>query len=190
MLTKVILEGVMGNKFGRVWNLYVGSAIEALRLIDANRPGLMSWIKSNTSVYARYKVVCTNERGQRESLTDESYPLLRKVKVIRFVPLPAGASGGVKFILGAAMFAVGVALAAEGVIIPELTYSGIALMAGGVAQMLTHIPEKKDPVNTNSNYFSGAQNTSEQGAPVPLVYGRVLVGSHAISASMTIDKLM
>lgn len=192
MLTKVILEGILGNKFGRVWNLFVNSPSEAIRLIDANRPGIANWIKSNTKIYDRYRVVCTYENGQRESLSETTYGMLRRAKVIRFIPIPEGASGGAKVIIGAALIAIGYFSAAISLgASTSLVYIGMGLIASGVAQILTPTPKKQDPsVNINSTYFNGAQNTSQQGSPVPIVYGRILVGSHAISASMSIDKLM
>lgn len=186
MTTKVILEGALGNKFGRVWNLFVNSPGEAIRLIDANRPGLVSWIKQNAKVYARYRVVCSYENGQRESISEEAYGMRRRAKVIRFVPIPEGASGGAKFVVGAVLVAAGVIYGT-----PQLTYVGMTLMATGAAQMLTRIPgERPDSKSLNSSYFNGVESTIQQNSPVPLVYGRVLVGSHLISATMTIDRIV
>lgn len=47
--------------------------------------------------------------------------------------------------------------------------------------------ERKDKT---SYYFDGPANTTMQGVPVQLIYGRALVGSHGISAALTIDQLM
>lgn len=192
MLTKVILEGVLGNKFGRVWSLFVNSPSEAIRLINANRPGLVNWIKMNAKVYARYRVVCSYENGQRESLSEESYGMQRRAKVIRFIPIPEGASGGAKFVIGVGMIIVGgmSIFTPAGAFAHQFVYGGLALMATGAAQMLTKIPERTDHKSINSNYFNGIENTVQQGAAVPLVYGRVLVGSHLISATLTIDRIL
>ncbi|HFS6850795.1 TPA: tail assembly protein, partial [Klebsiella pneumoniae] len=44
--------------------------------------------------------------------------------------------------------------------------------------------------NTDSFYFDGPQNTSNQGNPVQLNYGEeILVGSQIVSSSITIDQL-
>jgi predicted phage tail protein len=82
---------------------------------------------------------------------------------------------------------------------------GAALALGGVSQLLTPVPRvgalsigssagsgsgnaktgsnsETDP-RTSFN-FSGIQNTSYQGTPVPIVYGEVLVGSVVISAGI------
>jgi predicted phage tail protein len=66
---------------------------------------------------------------------------------------------------------------------------GLSLALGGVAQLLTPTPKvpqgadkQDDPRKSYS--FSGIQNTSRQGVPVPIVYGETLVGSVVISAGI------
>jgi predicted phage tail protein len=44
-----------------------------------------------------------------------------------------------------------------------------------------------DPKRSYS--FSGVQNVSRQGVPVPVVYGEVLIGSIVISAGITTEKV-
>lgn len=80
---------------------------------------------------------------------------------------------------------------------------GATLLLGGVAQLLTPAPSltpigmsptfgggmtnstegtELDPQASYS--FSGTQNTSRQGVPIPLVYGEMIVGSIVISAGV------
>jgi predicted phage tail protein len=70
---------------------------------------------------------------------------------------------------------------------------GVSLVLGGVAQLLTPVPQTvpttgstndtvKDPRKSYS--FSGVQQTSRAGVPVPIVYGETLVGSVVISAGV------
>lgn len=190
MLTKVILEGQMGKQFGRVWELAVTSPGHALRMIEANRPGLFGWIRSNLEKYACYRVIVENEDGSKEHLNDDTVKLERKVKSIRFVPLASGAGAGVGQFL---QIVVGITLIVVGVIYgqPALIALGSALVLGGVAAMLAPKPDgAKDKESKSSYYFDGPTNTSEQGVPVQLTYGRCLVGSHTISAAVTVDQLM
>jgi predicted phage tail protein len=63
------------------------------------------------------------------------------------------------------------------------------LLLGGIAQLLTPTPKatqgadgQDDPRKSYS--FSGIQNTSRQGVPVPIVYGETIVGSVVISAGI------
>jgi len=80
---------------------------------------------------------------------------------------------------------------------------GASLILGGVAQLLTPAPSLT-PVGMSPTFsagttastegteldpqasysFSGVQNTSRQGVPIPLVYGEMVVGSIVISAGV------
>jgi predicted phage tail protein len=85
---------------------------------------------------------------------------------------------------------------------------GVSLILGGVAQLLSPTPQlgqigpasqslggrntttegtEMDPQESYS--FSGIQNTSRQGTPVPVVYGETIVGSVVISAGIDVDTI-
>jgi len=75
---------------------------------------------------------------------------------------------------------------------------GAALVLGGVAQLLTPTPqlgtvnargidETTDPRRSYS--FSGIQNVSRQGVPIPLIYGEVFTGSVVISAGINTEEI-
>jgi len=111
-------------------------------------------------------------------------------EVIRIVPVIAGSkrAGLLQTIIGVVLivlspFTNGATLA-----------PGIALAAGGVIQMLS--PQAKglgtqdSPNNRPSYSFSGPVNTSIQGNPVPLLYGRMIVGSAVISAGIYSEDQM
>ncbi len=192
MLTRVILDGVMGNRFGREWELEVNSAPEALRMIDANKPGFMQWIRANLPIYDRYRVVCKYEDGKVEALDGDSYVLSRRIAEIRFVPIPVGAGAVGRIIIGIIIIA---ANWLTGYNNPQLYAMGASMILGGVIEALTPMPKlqkKKDGsgASTASDYFNGPMNTAGQGVPVPIIYGRVLAGSQAVSAALTIDKMM
>jgi predicted phage tail protein len=70
---------------------------------------------------------------------------------------------------------------------------GASLILGGVAQLLTPTPkisqDEGDPRKSFSFSFSGIQNTSRAGVPVPVVYGETLVGSVVVSAGIDIVQV-
>lgn len=188
MLTKVRLDGVMGKKFGKDWELSVSSPAEALRMIEANRPGVRAWIIQNQAKYNAYRVVCTYEDGREEALDDHTYPLERGgLKQIRFTPVVAGASGVAKIIVGV-VIVVANALTIKN---PYLFQLGATLILGGIVETLSARPRTKNDQgeDINSYYFDGPANTDQQGSAVPLIYGRVLAGSHPISASISVDEV-
>ena len=72
------------------------------------------------------------------------------------------------------------ALATQG-----LGYLGTALMLGGAAMMLApDVPDGTSAEKAENYLFSGPVNTVKQGQAIPLVYGRAIVGSKTISASV------
>ena len=68
---------------------------------------------------------------------------------------------------------------------------GASLAFQGLAQMLTPVPEIKEQEQDPrlSFNFSGIQNTSRAGVPVPVIYGETMVGSVVISASIENEQV-
>ena len=70
---------------------------------------------------------------------------------------------------------------------------GIGLTLMGVSEMLFPLPEpqkfnsEEDP--QLSFNFSGVQNTSRAGTPVPIVYGEIITGSVVISAAIDTNQV-
>jgi len=188
MLTKVYLEGPMGKKFGREWELAANTPSEALRIINANVGNLFTWIKQNLKIYERYRVVVKKSGCKHEALDSDTFGTTHNIESIRFIPLIAGAGGIIKAVIGVALIVYG-----------TMTGNALALKMGwsmvisGVIEALItpNTGKKRDGSGstTNSHFFNGAVNTQEQGRAVPPIYGRVLVGSQAISAKLSIDDI-
>lgn len=200
MLTKVILDGKFGEIVGqREWMLDCNSPAEALALIEANIHGIQAWIRQNLNQYKICQIECESEEGVFESLTNETYGTSRRCKTIRFLPIFTGAGGSnganiFQMIAGVAMIVIGAILAAPsgGMTSPMMGY-GVGLIMAGVGMTLGAIvtmlmsPSKNDVDDSGSSYyFNGAVNTTQQGMPIPLVFGRCRVGSSVISASIDV----
>lgn len=84
----------------------------------------------------------------------------------------------------------------------SVSYASIALFGanliiGGIAAMLTPTPkvstdsytQRERPEERPSFMFNGAVNTSEQGGPVPVVYGRSITGSVIMSGGITTEQI-
>ena len=111
-----------------------------------------------------------------------------------FLGAGLGATAGT-FTLGAAasvaIGAIGASLVLGGVSqllspTPQIGSIGPASTAGGFRPTTTEGTEM-DPQESYS--FSGIQNTSRMGLPVPLVYGETIVGSVVISAGIDVDTI-
>ncbi len=161
-------------------------------------PGLRQHISQG-----RYKVRVGEKKLDMDTLEKGMHARLKQNTEIRITPVVAGAKNGGLFqtILGAALVVIG----AIGVFTPFGqalggavwgTYAmqiGAAMMIGGVAQMLTKTPKTNSSSSSTdngiaNNYFSSLENVVGQGDPVPLLYGRMRVGSHVISQGITTDK--
>ena len=123
---------------------------------------------------------------------------LGTTKEVHLIPRIEGASGAFNFVVGAILFTVGAVLTfgSGGALTPvtaSLMAAGVGMMVGGIVQMMTKIPgtdstsrELKD--DQASFLFSGATNTSTQGVGLPRGYGRMLVGSIVVSASLSSEN--
>lgn len=109
-------------------------------------------------------------------------------------PFAGGLTSG--FILGSAastvIGSIGAALVLGGVSqllspTPQIAQIGPASMNPGGGRTTTSEGTEMDPQESYS--FSGIQNTSRVGLPVPVVYGETIVGSVVISAGIDVDTI-
>lgn len=194
MLREIRVYGRLAKFLGRrVFKAEVASAAEAVRFLLANFPQLEKHMADQ-----HYRVSV----GQYDISADELHDPAGQQQ-IKIVPVLAGAGAVGRIIAGVALVALAfisfgagafAGLGAAGAFGSTVLFSvGASLVLGGVAQLLTPVPQviapgssgnetQKDPRKSYS--FSGIQNTSRQGLPVPIVYGETLVGSVVISASI------
>jgi len=191
----VLLLGELGRRFGRRHKLAVSSAAEAIRALCANFPQFERELVSSGERGIGYRVLAGREALSLERLHE---PTGQQHIVI--APMISGAGGGLgQIFMGIAIIAISwwnpMGWAAAGAFLSQSTlYSiGTAMILGGVAQMISPIPKASDPSerpeNKPSYSFNGAVNTTAQGHPVPVGYGRLIVGSAVISAGIDVDEV-
>ena len=200
MLRKIKLYGKLAKFIGhRVLEADVATAAEAVRFLLANWPEAEAHMNDQ-----HYRVSIGTYDIDLEELHHPA-----GAAPISFVPVVAGAGATGRIIAGIALIALsfGIASLAAGAALAG-SFSGFALQAvafgtqagllagvglvlGGVAQLLTPTPkisqDEGDPRKSFS--FSGIQNVSRAGVPVPVVYGETLVGSVVISAGIDIVQV-
>lgn len=184
MLT-VRLYGDLGARFGRQYVLDVRSPAEAVHALCTQLRGLRQYFMEHA--VQKFRVRGLQDYDEQ----DIHYP--QRTGVLKIVPLIEGTGAWGKLLGGAALAVIGaVALAYGQPWGAKVIALGAALAMGGVAQMLaprtagTATPEKAD--NEPSLAFDGAVNTMGQGGPVPLGYGRMLVGSQIISVGFSTNN--
>jgi predicted phage tail protein len=184
MLT-VIFYGELRRQFGRRYVLDVRSPAEAVHALCMQLRGLRQYFIE----HATQKFLV---RGHQDYTEDDiHYP--QSEGVLKVVPLIGGSGAWGRILGGAALAAIGaVLMVTTGTGMP-LVAMGISLALSGVAQMLAPRPPSpgatpEKPDNQPSLAFDGAVNTMGQGGPVPLGYGRMIVGSQIISVGFSTNN--
>ena len=180
MLRKIKLYGKLAKFVGhRILEADVATAAEAVRFLVANWPELERHMADQ-----HYRVSVGTYDLDLEELHDPA-----GAAPISFVPVVAGAGAVGRILIGAALIAASFIPGVGALAVTLLFSVGASLVLGGVAQLLTptsKVPTGADTQNDprKSYSFSGSQNTSRQGVPVPIVYGETIVGSVVISAGI------
>lgn len=197
MLTKIYLEGAMGRNFGREWTLDIHTPAEAFQLIQANIPRFGQWIRDNLKRYEKCMIICKYADGRIEALDEKTMLMHKEAKEIHFVPTVYGAGKFMGAIVGAAMVVVGALMwwnplgwGAWAVAIGQgLVVAGAGMLVSTVVTAIMGRVKNNsnDDDDQTSYYFNGAQNTTRQGVPVPLIFGRCKVGSAVISSSINVS---
>jgi predicted phage tail protein len=197
MLREIRVYGQLAKFLGRrKFMAAVDSAAEAIRFLIANYPQVE-------------RHMCQDGRHYRVIMGDHSVGMEELHGPagghgIKIVPVIGGAGGGVGQILAgvalvaAAIFIPGLGLGLAGSIVTKVGLLGGALILGGISQALTPTPTlatsgtysgpqgttntEMDPQKSYS--FSGIQNTSRAGTPLPLAFGEIICGSIVISAGI------
>ena len=191
MLRKIRLYGRLATFIGkRALEADVASAAEAVRFLLANFPQLERHMADQ-----HYRVSVGSYDLTENELHDPAGQ-----QDIKIIPVVSGAGTVGRIIAGVVLIALsfavgagvfGAALAKNLGAIAVAKGIGISLAIGGVAQLLTPVPTvgmgsqkdtDKDPRKSYS--FSGIQQTSRSGVPVPIVYGETVTGSVVISTSI------
>ena len=203
MLSKVKLYGDLADFVGhKQFDVKVNSVAQAVSFLINNFPETEGYMAK------RYYKVFINKYEIDETQIHEP----TGKQEISFVPVISGAGGNTgKILLGAALiggaflfttltagsfFSPIVApgsFAAAGALTKAAVYVGASLILQGVSEMLFPLPKpekfnsEEDPQLSFS--FSGVQNTSRAGTPVPIVYGEIITGSVVISAAIDTNQV-
>ena len=203
MLRKLKLYGELAEFVGhKEFEIQVDSLGKAVSFLVNNFPQVEKYMNPQY-----YQVKVGNYAVDKEEI---HHPIGQED--IHIVPVITGAGrGGLgKILLGAALIGIavasgGAALGAGGALGFGSTTAGafslaamggnigIALVLSGVSDMLFPLPEpqkfssEEDPQLSFS--FSGVQNTSRAGTPIPIVYGEIITGSVVISAAIDTNQV-
>ena len=206
MLRKLKLYGELAEFVGhKEFEIQVDSLAKAVSFLVNNFPQVEKYMNPQY-----YQVKVGNYSIDQEEI---HHPIGQED--IHIVPVIAGAGrGGLgKILLGAALIGIGMAsggitfanffnpavvpyapgfASATGIVKASIVLGG-ALVLSGVSDMLFPLPKlpefksEQDPQLSFS--FSGTQNTSRAGTPVPIVYGEIVTGSVVISGAIDTQQV-
>ena len=202
MLRKLKLYGELAKFVGhKEFEIQVDSLAKAVSFLVNNFPQVEKYMNPQY-----YQVKVGNYAVDQEEI---HHPIGQED--IHIVPVISGAGRGGfgKVLLGAALIAgaffvpqglalskgisTGFGFAKAGVLAKSMVYLGASLAIQGVTEMLFPLPKPKefkseqDPQLSFS--FSGTQNTSRAGTPVPIVYGEIVTGSVVISGAIDTQQV-
>lgn len=183
-LETIRLCGVL-RQFGKEYRLSVRTPAEAIKALCIQVPGLERFISSAKAKGLEFAVY----RGKRN--IGEVELGFNGSGDIKIIPVITGSkrAGLLQTIVGVVMI---VASFIPG--FQALAPVGIALVAGGVIQMLSPqaggLKTSAAPENTPGYAFGSAKNTTASGNPVPLCIGNRRWGGAIISASIYAEDQM
>jgi predicted phage tail protein len=192
----VKVYGALRDLLGKTrFEFVADTPAQAMRALLANFPGLDKWLIESEKRGVAYRVTVGKQKVHNDDASAMYAPWSER-EVFSITPVLIGSGRGVGLILaGLALVAFSVFLPGVGAAIGGATMTKIGLFGGslilaGISQMITPTPAPpKSASRLESNSFSGIANTTRQGTPVPIAYGRLFVGSAVISAGLDVDQV-
>ena len=212
MLRTVKVYGHLAEHCGQsVFEALVRVPADAIKFLLCNFPELRSLMRDGY-----YKVAVGKFDLQLADQPEQLHYPLAADDVVKVIPVISGAGGrGLgSILLGAALIGVAVASGGAGLFAGGATGFGVtasggvaaastaaklavvagnlglALTLGGIATMLTPVPKQPELGEADPSggfAFSGLQNVNQEGIPVPVVYGEMIVGSVVLSTGLVAD---
>tara|TARA_Y100000401_G_scaffold109798_1_gene106361 strand:- start:1829 stop:2437 length:609 start_codon:yes stop_codon:yes gene_type:complete len=200
MFRKIKLYGKLaeytGHKEFEVNSNAVKTPLQAVRFLTSNFKGVEQHISQNN-----YQVKIGDNFITE---TELNFPL--GLSNIHIIPVIEGSGGVGRIIGGIALIGLGIASGGVGFSLftkagwagavfktKALIYGGGLLALSGASQLLAPQPQTPDFQSSQdpriSFNFSGIQNVTRAGTPIPICYGEIFVGSVVISAQVDTEQV-
>ncbi len=209
-MVEITLHGKLGKAVGEHWRLDVKSISDSIHAINCLTDDLLyKFLYENG--HENFEVLVNGvplENNINGKLGDED--ILEKTKssnynfhygdlrTIDILPVYNLADSDIlTTILGALLIVAGVLVAVGtfggGALLgAALIVGGIGVLAAGVINLLSKPPKFEDfreiqNGGKSSYLFNGPENVTKEGGPIPVGYGRLIIGSQVVSASYGIE---
>jgi predicted phage tail protein len=205
VLREVRLYGPLRARFGRSHWLAVESPAEAVHALCMLLAGFREALLSHNG--PGYRVLVGEGRATQARTEDTLQLGAGSAAVIRLAPVLHGNKRGgalgivagiallvaapwLGSVIGGAMGSMSAGLAVGSLVTSGAAMLGKAMILGGVMQLLS--PQRKGSGSAapreTSYTFNGPVNVTSPGGPVPLIFGRMIVGSIVVSSGISTDE--
>ena len=208
----VKVYGALRKRLGQCrFEFDVATPAQAIKSLCVNFPGLDKWLIDSEQDGVGYRVAVSKEKVTEENVAPLLMPFSDR-EVFSITPVVAGAGRGTGQILaglalvtaavalgplGGGFLGLGAGVGGGGFLTAGASSAigsiGLSLVLGGVAQAISPQPGLNstldESVQLESFAFSNVVNTSRQGMPCPIAYGRLFVGSAVLSSGLDVDQV-
>lgn len=160
-MVNITLQGILGKKFGKFWELEVETVMEIFEAIEVNTSKVSDCFKDVQKFCTHFIVLVDGEVLPPYLINSK---VLEGKKNIEILPV---IQGGGFF----AMFLIGIALTVLSMVITKMMS-----------------PKKPKDVKTSSSVLGSIRNVTSRNHPVPIGYGRLRVGSFVVANNLQVDN--
>ena len=198
------LYGDLAKTYGKKHTVASAVMVEALRIVDCNHPGFLrrvhrgqfhclrgaKTLKGSSEMHPHHVIIPVE--GDLHLIPVATGAKSRTAKIIFSVIVggallatgiggalaPLASGGG----FGGGAVALGVHL---GVTYGTVALMGAGLLLGGISMLLTPVPKDPGERKPTSFTFDGPLNAGNEGGPIPLLYGELIVGGVTIASDIS-----
>jgi predicted phage tail protein len=192
-LTHIKFHGTLAEELGQEsWDIDVSSVSEALRAVDVlTGRKLTKAIFENEKQKIKYKILVNDKNliskpmDIPEDAIDSEFFIEKRASKIDVIPVIEGAGGKDGLMVAGGSMLVGMGWGNNW----TMVMIGAMAILYGMSNILSSPPDFEDfreiqqTTKKESYLFNGAANTYNPGGPVPVGYGRMIIGSLAIAYS-------
>tara|TARA_B110000483_G_scaffold129978_1_gene155688 strand:+ start:3420 stop:4109 length:690 start_codon:yes stop_codon:yes gene_type:complete len=189
MKTKIKLHGKLQKIYGESFEFAnIKKPIDVVHALDAIFPGFRKHIIDNAKAGGHYEIILDGKSKNAFELMQSE----KKIEQVDLVPCLIGYGPAFAVVLGVAAIGIGVFGGLSVAVSAFFIALGVGLLIAGIMYLLTPIPENEPressiraSIKNSSFLFQNPSNVSTQGRAIPIVYGRLRVGSYVIGTAVT-----
>lgn len=176
------LYGHLREQFGDSFRFMATCPAEAIRAAFKLVPGFRAAFNE-----VPHYVLAAGVDGDLQGLAGEELRLWTDAEIIEVVPVIEGTDFGISAAVAGALAAAGASAGVAsfvGTLVSTLVIGmAVSAISYGISAALAPSPQRNEKGNRSleSYGFSGVEQTTDQGVPVPVWYGEMIVGGPVIS---------